>query len=241
MRRYLVGAAALSLVALAAACGGSKSATKTPIPNTPSDPNAQELLALSAKSVTASLEVHYGVNDTGSAQPLNGFMTIYKQGRDRTRIDLASNDSGETVSLVLLQTPEDAVFCLPGASSLAQLAGVEDGAGVCFKNDANSPVPNLSAITDIFTAISPGDLSVSSKSSRTILGASATCFDYTTDGGDTKNTTCFTADGVPLYDKTVSGSETTELDAVQMKPQPASDVFNPPYPVKDFPTETAGQ
>ncbi|HEX5478888.1 MAG TPA: hypothetical protein VFY79_04130 [Dehalococcoidia bacterium] len=245
MRRYLVAAVAVGLVALAAACGGGKSngaqPTKTAVPNTPSDPNAQELQALSAKFGTASFEVHYAINDTGSDQPLNGFITIYKQGRDRTRFDVASNDSGETVSLVLLQTPENSVFCLPGAGALAQLAGVEDGSGVCFKNDANSPAPDLSAITDNFAQISDGDINVTSKSTRTILGAAATCFDYTSDGGDTKSTTCFTADGVPLYDKSTSGSETTELDAVQIKPQPSSDVFNPPYPVKDFPTETAGQ
>ena len=249
LKRSLVAIAAVCLMGVAAACGGSKSSTpsngaqptKTPIPSTPTDPNAQELEALSQKFGTASFEVHFGINDSGSSQPLNGFITIYKQGADRTRFDVASNDSGETVSLILLQTPENSVFCLPGDGTLAQLAGVEDGSGVCFKNDANSPAPDLATITNNFAQISGSDVKVSSKTTRTILGTAAMCFDYTTDGGDTKSTTCFTADGVPLYDKSVSGSDTTELSAVQIKAQPSSDVFNPPYPVKDFPQDAGGE
>ena len=50
VRRYLVPAVALCLVGLAAACsGGTSQPTKTPVPSTPRDPNAQDLLALSAK------------------------------------------------------------------------------------------------------------------------------------------------------------------------------------------------
>lgn len=258
MRRLVVSVATVCVLAALAACGGSKAnspsstspagtaasgqgtAASTPVPKTPSDPGDQELQALSAKFGSASFEVHYAINDTGSDQPLNGYITIYKQGSDRTRFDIASNEGGETVSLTLLDTPDGSIFCLPDAGALAQLAGVTDGSGVCFKNNPNSGAPDLSAITDNFAQVAGGDFSVTSKSTRVILGVPTTCYDYTTDSGGTQSTTCFTADGVPLYDKSVAGADTTLLDAVQVSAAPASDVFNTPFPVKDFPADSGG-
>ena len=153
MRRCLAAilgvAAAMALVACGGGHGNSSGtsaagssshsdATNTTVPNTPTDPAAQQLQSLSQEFGSASFEVHYAINDSGSDQPLNGFITIYTKGTDRTRFDVASNESGQTVSLILLQTPDNSVFCLPDAGALAQLGTTQRPIAVMFMPESSA-------------------------------------------------------------------------------------------------------
>lgn len=247
----LTAAAALSIAL--AACGGSNSSAKTKTASTSApgttaaasntatqgaggnSADAKALNNVAQKFGSSTFKAEYKLTSTGSNQPVDGTMTMFKQGADKFRFDVTSTQDGQPVALTLIETKDNNVFCLQDAGQLAPILGVDAGKGVCFKNDPTSGAGGIDDITNTFKNLSTSDISVKSKSTRTIAGQSAQCFDYTTASAGETNETCFSNDGVPLYDKTVSSSDTTTLEATQVAGSVQSSDFNVPYEVKDLP------
>jgi hypothetical protein len=245
----LLATAAALAVALTA-CGGSSAKTKTPSTSAPgttaaagktapagggNSADAKALNSVAQKFGSSTFKADYKLSSTGGDQPVDGTMTMFKQGADKFRFDVTSTQDGQPVALTLIETKDNNVFCLQDAGQLAPILGVDAGKGVCFKNDPTSGAGGIDDITNTFKNLSTSDVTVSGKSSRTIAGQSAQCFDYTTASAGETNETCFSNDGVPLYDKTVSSSDTTTLEATQVAGSVQSSDFNVPYVVKDLP------
>ena len=68
-----------------------------------------------------------------------------------------------------------------------------------------------------------------------IVGQDAQCYHYKNNQTNETSDTCFSNDGIPLYDKTDSGTETTTVEATAINSGVQSSDFTLPYEVKDLP------
>ena len=245
-RRWLIAIAIAAVLGLAmTACSGGGNKNKTPAASgspgaastTSSGKNsdAKELDSLAQKFTNTSFKANYTLTSTSSEQPLDGTLVLYKDGADRFRFDITSQQNGQNTTLILIDTKDASLFCLQDAGDLAPLLGVEPGKGVCIKNDPTDSAGGLADILQNFKDLGSSDTTVTNKSTRDIAGQSARCFDYKTkDSGDV-NETCFSNDGVPLYDKSQSSGDTTIMEATQIQGSVQSSDFNVPYEVKALP------
>jgi hypothetical protein len=256
-RRWIITLTAVAALgfALAACGGGSKKDTKnTATSGTPASSSstpaagktasgttkgnsddAKALNSVAQKFASSTFKAEYNLSSTGSDQPVDGKMTMTKKGSDKFRFDVTSTQDGQPVALTLIETKDNSVFCLQDAGELAPILGVDQGKGVCFKNDPTNGVGGIDDITSTFKNLATSDVTVTGKSSRTIAGQNAQCYNYSTASTGETNETCFSNDGVPLYDKTVSGSDTTTLEATKLDSGVQDSDFDIPYEVKDFP------
>jgi hypothetical protein len=233
----VIGAA---IVACACSSGGSN---KTATPSSGSTPasggNAAtvspELTDISNKFSASSFKGDYKLTTTGSDSPLDGTMTLYKDGPKNLRFDVRSNQDGQDVKITLIDTADVSAFCLDNAGELGSLLGVDANQGVCFKNDPTNGSGGIGDLTSAFKELSSGDTEVLERSTRQIIGQDAQCYHYKNNSTNETSDTCFSKDGVPLYDKTDSGSETTTVEATAINSGVQSSDFKLPYEVKDLP------
>ncbi len=234
----MVLGATLIIAVMAAGCsgGGSKSSTPgTDSSGTSVATVAPELKAVTDKFAANTFKADYKLSSTGGDTPLDGTMTMYKDGSDKFRFDVKSTQDGQPVSITLIQTSDVSAFCLDNAGDLGSLLGVDSGSGVCFKNDPTNGAGDIQDLASTFKELSSVDTQVLDKSTRTIIGQSTQCYHYkNTQTGDTSDT-CFSDEGVPLYDKTDSGSDSTTVEATTVAAEVGANDFNLPYVVKDFP------
>lgn len=217
----------------AAACGGTgKSATPAAASN---NIDVSELNALAKRFCDASFKAQYNLSGTGTS-PLNGTMTLLKGGQNRFRFDVTTAQDGTPTSLTSIQTKSRSVFCLQDAGELAPLLGLEPGKGVCFNNDPTSGASGLQDLTDTFQQLAGGDVTVTGKSTRTVAGQQGQCYAFTDNSTGDKSETCFSADGVPLYDRTTTAADSTTIEATSVQPTVNDSDFNIPYQVKDLPS-----
>jgi hypothetical protein len=251
-RRWLVALIVVAIVgATMAACSGGGNKDKTPAasgtPGTEStasgggkNADAQELDALAEKFTKTSFKANYTLSSTSSEQPLDGTLVLYKDGADRFRFDITSQQDGQTTALTLIDANNQSVFCLQDAGDLAPILGVDQGKGVCIKNDPTDSAGGLGDILQNFKDLGSSDTTVTSKTTRTIAGQEAHCYEYEMKDSTDKNETCFSADGIPLYDKSVSDSDTTTMEATQLEGSVQTTDFNIPYEIKDLPDFGSG-
>ncbi|MDE3095158.1 MAG: hypothetical protein KGK07_04050 [Chloroflexota bacterium] len=244
VQRSVTLVAALAALAFAlAACGGGKgdanapAAGATPIASAAAarGADASALAALGQKFAASTFNAQYTLTSSGGSQPLNGTMTMYKQGGDKFRFDIAGRQGGQDVSLTLIETKDASVFCLQDAGELAPVLGVQAGKGVCFKNETAGGTTRLTDITNTFKNLSAGGAVVTGKSTRTIAGQAAQCFQYKNNAAAETDETCFSADGVLLYDRTRSSADSTTVEATQVQGAVRASDFNVPYAIKQLP------
>jgi hypothetical protein len=246
--------AALALLSLAAAAcgGGTSSADKTrtaaagagTTPDTSDSPAAgatspggagegdEALRDIRTKFVDATFKATYLMRSPSDPDLDNARLTLEKRGRDRLRIELASTQSGENVSIIAIETPDVAVFCLNNAGELGALFGVEPGEGVCFNNDPTGGTP-VESIRASLTDLEDPDTQLIDRSQRTIAGRRADCYTTRDSAGDTE-IGCFDEDGVLLYAET-AGSDASTLEAQSVSRDVNDNDFTPPYEIKDLP------
>ena len=226
--------------AMFAACSGGGDKSSTPGSDSGGTPASVATVSPELKEITDkfsanSFKADYKLTSSGDSSPLDGTMTLYKNGSDKFRFDVKSTQDGQPVSIVLIETSDVSAFCLDNAGDLAALLDVQDGQGVCFKNDPTNGAGSIKDLASTFKELSSTDTEVLEKSTRTIIGQQTQCYRYrNTQTGDTSNT-CFSTDGVPLYDKTDSGSDSTTVEATAVTATVNGSDFNLPYVVKDFP------
>ncbi len=249
-RSVVLVAALVALAVTLAACGGSKSGAKTPAAGAtpaasdvtpaasaapPGGGTAGALAALGQKFAASTFKATYTLTSSGGSQPLNGAMTMYKQGGDKFRFDVTSKQGGQDVSLTLIETKDASVFCLQDAGELAPVLGVQAGKGVCFKNGTANGATRLTDIINTFKDLSAGGAVVTGKSTRTIAGQAAQCFQYKNNAAAETDETCFSADGVLLYDRTQSTADKTTIEATQVQGAVQASDFKIPYAIKQLP------
>jgi hypothetical protein len=262
MRRVVRTSAALALIAALAlaiaGCKGGKSSSdrtataqaggaartapagKTSAPESAGGgggvASADELDAVASRFERSIFKADYRLSSSGGDNPFDGAMTLYKSGNDRFRFDINATQDGQPVQLVLIDTADVSAFCLQNAGDLGALLGVPDDQGVCFRNDPTAGAGGIQDLADSFKNLSSADVNVTGKSSRQILGQDTTCYAYTDNRTGDVSETCFSGDGVPLYDKTTSGAETTTIEATQVAGSVADGDFTPPYELRDLPS-----
>ncbi|MHB8376554.1 MAG: hypothetical protein ACYDEB_06310 [Dehalococcoidia bacterium] len=243
-RRFVPALAMLAALGLAlAACGGARGRATTPAATgaTPGAPaalsgDASELSSLGQKFAASTFKGQYTLTSSGGSQPLDGTMTMYKQGGDRFRFDVSSKQGSQDLSLTLIETKDASVFCLRDAGELAPVLGVQPGKGVCFKNGPASGAARLTDITNTFKNLSAGQITVTGKSTRTIAGQAAQCFQYKNNATAETDETCFSGGGVLLYDRTHSGADSTTFEATRVEGAVQASDFNVPYEIKQLPS-----
>jgi len=243
----LAGLTTLVVLGLAvAACGGGTSSadkTSTAAAGAGSTPGAsgpaaggddgdQALRAIRTKFLDATFRATYQMRSPSDPDLDNARLTLEKRGRDRLRIELASTQSGEDVSIIAIESPDVAVFCLNDAAELSALLGLEPGQGVCFKNDPTGGNP-VESIRSSLTELEDADAQLVDRSQRTVAGRQADCYTTKDSSGATENA-CFDDDGVLLYAET-SGDEATTLEAQSVSRDVNDSHFTPPYEIKDLP------
>ena len=223
MRGWWVSSAAVAAVAIAAsACSGSGSKTPSPTAN-------PEIAAITQKFAASTFQATYTVS--GSGADSGGQMVIYKDGPNRFRFDISTTRNGQPTSVMFIQNNNTSAWCLNDAAELVPMLG---GQGVCFKsnaNDPNNPVGNLSST---FADLESANVTLLSKSTRTIAGREASCYRATDNITGNVDTRCFASDGAMLYSQT-EGPDANTIEATDVKSTVSATAFDLPYPVKDFP------
>ncbi len=138
------------------------------------------------------------------------------------------------MSVIVIQNDTTSAFCLKDAGELAPLLGVEAGKGVCFKSnpdDPNNPVGNLSTT---FSDIENADVTVLDTSTRKIAGRDASCYHVKDNTTSEVSTICFDDNGAMLYVQT-EGTNSSTIEATDVKSSVDGSSFELPYEVKDFP------
>jgi hypothetical protein len=260
MRKFGFLPSAALLVVLAAACGGSSSSNKTPAATTPAGGTAAAgatpaattaatsssggsgggavdpgLKAISQTFAKATFKGTYKLTGAGDPQSLgDGTMVLYKDGSSRFRFDVTGTQDGQPVSLVLIEKDGVTVFCLKDAGGLGQVLGVPAGEGACFKTDASDPSSNPAAsLSQSLTDLESGDVTMVSKSTRSIAGRSATCYVTKSAANKSNDEECFSDDGVVLYSK--GGDDGSAIEATDISGSVVETDFDPPYSVHDLP------
>ena len=218
--------------------GGSETAESEPTEDDGDDNGdgaggSAELQALAEKFAEATFKVTYEIS--GDAAGLgNGEITIAKDGTDKIRFDIKSEQDGEPFEGSFIQTATDSYLCFSGeaAAGLGAIVGEDTSAGVCVKSSTDDPTNPVGSLVDSFGEIGTGNVEVQSKEDTEIAGHDATC--YTVLDKDTNETSvaCLTDDGVLLsVDSSAGGSFT----AKSVEEDVSDSDFEPPYPITEIP------
>lgn len=222
VRIPLIAVTAMLLAAAFAACSGGGPSSET-----------KQLRSDIERFKAAVYTGQYALRGTPGDDFGSGTVTWYKDGPDRLRFDLKSEEGGETVEITIVQTPDVSGVCFRGAGEFAALLGLPPGEGVCSANepDAGSALGFEEVIAGLTSIDDPEDLDVTEVTSRTIAGQAARCYAAKSSSGDVSNT-CFGDNGVLLFVESQDGS-TFEATAISAAPAPSD--FELPYEVRQLP------
>jgi hypothetical protein len=158
-----------------------------------------------------------------------GTLVMYKSGTDKLRFDLSAEQEGETVEIILIETPDASAFCLKNAGEFGLLLGVPEGEGVCFNDDPTAG--EGAAFSDIIAEIEAGDWEVIDRSERDIAGENADCYQTRNAAGE-ESTVCFNDDGYLLATTDPDGSS---LEANSVSGDVSDSDFDTPYEIRELP------
>jgi hypothetical protein len=228
-----------------AAAGTTARAGATAAPTTDSggggggEPN-EEIRDVASKFADSTFSATYKATGTDPDAGTGGTLALVKDGNTKFRFDVTTQQDGEDVAVVFIQTEENSAFCLKDAGEFGALVGIEPGEGVCFKTsegDATNPVGN---IKELFSDIENVNVTVLEKTSRKIAGEDGTC--YRTKDNETADlsTVCFSDDGVLLYVKS-EGDAPSEIEAQTVSSDVDDGDFTLPYEERELPGGLGGQ
>ena len=130
-------------------------------------------------------------------------LTLYKDGRERRRVDITSEQEGEAASLTFIQTADAAYLCFEDPQDAAPELGVA-GEGICLRSD---PESDATLLADLFEEIER--LSETSRvvgiTGRQIAGRQAECFTIEDRATAAESTACFDEAGILLYTEDDAG------------------------------------
>jgi outer membrane lipoprotein-sorting protein len=246
----------VALLALAACSGGDSTSTSTtataPAHNTNTQsPNnnatrteqatatsgsssadiASQLAALGGNIKQATGKVTYTSTDSSGT---TSTITFYSKPPN-SRFDSTSADGSTTA---YIQTPQTTYICSSDAAQQNQTCLAQPGtgtgsAGLGLFGSFFSP-----ALVDALTAAAQAQGIEIKKTSETIAGTDASCFEGTFNGSTEKF--CFSGDGVMLAEQTTDSSGTTGLTATAFSTSVSDSDFQPPYPVTTIPVIPTG-
>lgn len=243
-----------------AACGGGSSDDKTP--NTPPDSTPAagttrasgattgatssaggdsvdpELRAIGEKFARSTFKATYRTSESDSDGL--GDLTLEKDGDAKFRFEITTNQDGEEVSSVFIETPDVSAFCLKQAGELGALVGVDLDEGVCFNNPADDATSEGGGLRDLFASARNPNARLLEKSKRTIAGQDGTCYRTQDNDDGVISTVCFTGDGVLLYIMD-EGDPGSEVEARTVSSSVSDSDFELPYELKVFPGADLGE
>jgi hypothetical protein len=217
MKRGVLPIALLTLVV--AGCGGGTDSkqpvrTETPVPTPTLEARSAQLLGLLAQGLRATYRVTYA---TVSPDGEGGDVYVVFNRPPQTRIDTIAVGSSNATSLIIGGDQTTATIgCSGGPDTWACLSISSLGDSLL---KAAGPIGFLSATDfDLFDVVGADN--------RAVAGQTTQCFELRPrEGTGATNTEyCLTADGVPLY--TVSSSGTVE--ATEFSPDVSDEDFLPP-------------
>jgi hypothetical protein len=213
-----------------AACGGDDGGAR---PTTVSGDNGgagsteDQFREAVRKFPDATYRAEYQVAGPELAEFGDARVTFYKDGSDRLRIDVASEQDGQQYQVILIQDGDESAFCTSGGGPLADVfGGLGDGA--CFRRDPTGGAA-FGGIADEFEGFDSDDLDASDFTSEQIAGEDAYCARVT--ASDRTSNACFSGDGVMLSVE----SEGSGLRAVSVSDDVGGGDFELPYDVQDIP------
>jgi hypothetical protein len=207
-----------------AAASASQSPAAAPTPSATSSAARQaSLVDIISQGKNATYRISYRFTTTtgGVAQSVD--QTTYVKG---TKVRWDMDASGTKISMFVLE--DGTYMCTSGAGA------------VCLKYSgaAQAPMQNAGASFQDQVRASPGQFSAAAQSARTIAGVSAQCFTLTGAAlaGAGAATTCYSADGLPLYTELKGGAQGDfTMEATSLSTSVSDADFTLPAPVRSLP------
>jgi uncharacterized protein YdeI (BOF family) len=192
---------------------------------------ASQLAALGGNITQATGKVTYTSTDSSGT---TSTITFYSKPPN-SRFDSTSADGSTTA---YIETPQTTYICSSDAAQqnqtcLAQAGTGTGSAGLGLFGSFFSPT-----LVDTLAAAAQAQGIEIKKTSETIAGTDASCFEGTYNGSTEKF--CFSGDGVMLAEQITDTSGTTGLTATAYSRNVSDSDFQPPYPVTTIPAIPTG-
>ncbi|HEY8767472.1 MAG TPA: hypothetical protein VIP09_09475 [Dehalococcoidia bacterium] len=192
---------------------------------------ASQLAALGGNITQATGKVTYTSTDSSG---ITSTITFYSKPPN-SRFDSTAADGSTTA---YIETPQTTYICSSDAAQqnqtcLAQAGTGTGSAGLGLFGSFFSPT-----LVDALTAAAQAQGIEIKKTSETIAGTDASCFEGTYNGSTEKF--CFSGDGVMLAEQITDTSGTTGLTATAYSRNVSDSDFQPPYPVTTIPAIPTG-
>lgn len=253
MKRYwIVGLAAIALVALgAAACGDDDDSSKKPA--------AEATKTDGGASKEATKEATKGATKEATRSSNDGLAALQKAAKDLSKLtykvsyEISGTDAqtGKIAgTFTLASKPPKSLFGISGDFGQGEgtflviddgtssfLCTESDGEKSCLKSKSSgagaTELPTIFSVDDLMKSIGDDSTaSVKEAQGQKIAGKDGKCFDVKSKEGD--GMICFSSDGlVLLIDGQFEGSRIT-LKAKEASGSPTDKDFEPPYPVIDL-------
>lgn len=195
--------------------------------------DADELRAAVERFIDATFTATYEVTTTDTTAPQT--MTMYRDGNERFRFDMAGVVDGQPFEGSFITTTDSSLICSTG-DEFAGLPGVDPNAeGVCFENSFGTEGNPFADVEDFLGDFESGQITVLSKENRQIAGQDATCYE-TKDAQEEVSTACLGDDGILLEAVSGTGADAFTMTATEVSAEVSASDFEPPYEVVELPT-----
>lgn len=195
--------------------------------------DADELRAAVERFIDATFTATYEVTTTDTTAPQT--MTMYRDGNERFRFDMAGVVDGQPFEGSFITTADSSLICSTG-DEFAGLPGVDPNAeGVCFENSFGSEGNPFADVEDFLGDFESGQITVLSKENRQIVGQDATCYE-TRDAQEEVSTVCLGDEGILLEAVSGTGVDAFTMTATEVSAEVSASDFEPPYEVVELPT-----
>lgn len=250
MRRYvmLMGMVGLAL-ALLAGCGGGSGDGDNDAPartqtvasggtppgnatpeDTGSEADREDARQLRRRFLDSTFTGEYTATDIDASGIGAGTLVIYKD-EQKIRVDLRTTEDGQDIEIIFIKSPDVNGFCLKGGSDIAGMLGLAPGEGACFNDDVTDSAGFGDFIAGL-AALEDDDFVLRNRTTRTIAGLDAACF-QTTEKNGVEPELCFSGDGALL---SIGGdADGANITATAIEPDVKEDAFQLPYAVQELP------